>query len=139
MLTLTAEIPSTTTAHAKGGKWARIEFTKSMRRKGCLAAAAAMRQLPKGTFPLPCVSITLWISFPDQKIRDNQNILVAFKGFVDGMVDAGMIKDDNNQVVVSIAARTLEFNSPRPGVTILVEPATAAPIIPKFKTKVKSK
>lgn len=121
-ISLTAEIPSTTTAHAKGGKWARIEW-----------------QLPKGTFPLPCVSITLWISFPDQKIRDNQNILVAFKGFVDGMVDAGMIKDDNNQVVVSIAARTLEFNSPRPGVTILVEPAAAAPIIPKLKAKKVSK
>ena len=135
MLTLFTEIPSTTTAHATRNSWARIEFTKSMRKKGCLAAAAAMRQLPKGTFPLSCVSITLWISYPNCQQRDNQNILVAFKGFIDGMVDAGMIADDNNQVVVSIAARTLELNSPRPGVTVLIERAEAAPIVPKIKTK----
>lgn len=135
MLTMTTEIPSTKTAHATKQSWGRIKFTEAMRAKGGALAADKMRHFPKGTFPLPCVSITLWISYPNRQQRDNQNIIVAFKGFIDGMVDAGMIRDDNNQVLVQFAARTAEICSPNPRVLVHVVRDNPPQVFEKPKAK----
>lgn len=121
MFTLRTEIPCTKTAHATKQSWGRIKFAEAMRKKGSALASAAIRHYPKGTFPLPCVSVTLWIYYPNKIQRDNQNIIVAFKGFIDGMVDAGIIADDNNQVLVQFAARTAEIGSPNPCVLVHVQ------------------
>lgn len=69
----------------------------AMRRHAGNIAQAAVRA--HGPIPGP-VTLTITFDFPNQRRRDLDNIEV--KGLIDGIVDAGLVTDDNADTIVAV-------------------------------------
>ena len=83
------------------GHWAaRREATALYRRECFVAAKDALNRAAriKAPMPLPLpapVSATVTFWMPDRRRRDLDNLLAAMKPAWDGLVDAGLLADDN--------------------------------------------
>lgn len=59
---------------------------------------------------------------PDNRRRDVSNLFPSVKSAVDGLVDAGVIKDDNDKFVVALEMVRGEYNIPGGQLVIEVHP-----------------
>ena len=73
-------------------------------------ARAQCKGIPKG---LPRVKIKAIYYAPDNRRRDVSNLFPSCKAIIDGIVDAGVIKDDNDKYVVSMEMVRGEYNIPK--------------------------
>lgn len=76
---------------------------QAQRRKAVAAArnevhAMALAQRPRGK-PLARATVTVTFWVPDRRPRDKGNLIGAFKPYLDGLKDAGLIADDAWQVI----------------------------------------
>lgn len=68
------------------------------------AALQAMRDAGNGDdYPLARVRIRVVLIVPDRRRRDPDNVVASAKNLIDGLVDAGVIRDDSFAVVVDLA------------------------------------
>jgi crossover junction endodeoxyribonuclease RusA len=80
---------------------ARVDYHVLMREKAnyknnVYLLARNARQLAKGTFPLKSpVTVIVTFILPDRIKRDWDNALSSFKAGFDGIVEAGILADDN--------------------------------------------
>jgi len=86
-------------------------FALSGRRKKIRTAVALLAQNIEPV-ETPCV-IDFTFTWPNRLIRDSHNFEV--KGYLDGLVDAGVIPDDNDSVVLrtSIAGHVVRLKGSR--------------------------
>jgi crossover junction endodeoxyribonuclease RusA len=66
--------------------------------------------IPKG---MKQVKIRAIYYAPDNRRRDVSNLFPSVKAAVDGLVDAGVIKDDNDKYVVALEMVRGEYNIPK--------------------------
>ena len=98
--------------HAKGSPWPKIIATKKTREEAVLVGAAA-RNVAEGSlkdyepyFTKVKVSLTLYADTALARARmcyvprDIQNLIAAVKPHIDGLKDAGWIKDDDKKAII---------------------------------------
>lgn len=78
------------TSNARG-HWAKRSGT--IRNLRTLGRAEAVRQLQG--LRLDRARIEMWLTFPDHRRRDVGNLAPTAKALVDGLVDAGLLPDDD--------------------------------------------
>lgn len=74
---------------------AKAKKTAHWREVGHVAGMAALRN---GLLvPMERAHLTAWFSWPDARRRDVGNLAPTIKGLVDGLVDAGVLPDDDDK------------------------------------------
>jgi Holliday junction resolvase RusA-like endonuclease len=68
---------------------------------------------------LTCVKIQAIFHPPDNRRRDTANIYPSVKSVIDGVVDAGVIPDDNDKYVLSVEMARGE-NVPRGQLELII-------------------
>lgn len=71
----------------------RSKITEQLRSEAC-KAARALPFMPFGKVRIRCI-----FRAPDNRRRDVSNLFPSFKAIIDGLVDAGVIKDDHDGIV----------------------------------------
>jgi crossover junction endodeoxyribonuclease RusA len=79
--------------NAPSNPYAKTQLTNEIREKAGWAAKAAMREHRIG--PQQHISAQLHYQPGDARTRDTDNLIASQKPAVDGLVDAGLIPDDN--------------------------------------------
>ena len=75
---------------------AKAQETAAYRRQAGWLARMAMVAKEPGTFPLtPPVTATVTFTLKNRRRRDLDNLLASIKAVWDGIVDAGLLKDDD--------------------------------------------
>ncbi len=82
-------------------------------------ARGLCKDVPKGLLK---VKIRAVYYAPDNRRRDVSNLFPSVKAAVDGLVDAGVIKDDNDKFVVALEMVRGEYNVPRGQLVIEIFP-----------------
>ncbi len=106
-LTLSAADIPWRSGNARGSWHERHAHTSAAR---LVAAHAAKRALEHSPAPACPVSITVTYHAPDLRLRDPEGCAQTVKPCIDGLVDAGVLPDDNWKYVDSITYRII----PRP-------------------------
>ena len=100
MITLTIEVPRALLINAND----RIHWREKARRTAVLrtiAYHATNRQTCNGTTHTRC-TLTVTVTYPPlARRRDASNLAPTVKGLLDGIVDAGLLPDDNDRVIVA--------------------------------------
>jgi hypothetical protein len=93
MLTIELPLPCKELhAHAKGNRWSKSKATKASRELACAIGLQALGRLRKCKEPM---EIEYRFFVPDDRVRDEVNLLQACKPYIDGLCDCGVIyKDD---------------------------------------------
>jgi len=73
--------------------------TKVLRLTGKLNAES------QGLKPMTRVHLHVFVGWPDRRRRDVPNLWPTIKALVDGIVDAGILPDDNDDVVTALTFR----------------------------------
>lgn len=76
---------------SKGGRFAKMAATKKYREQAKDATLAACIE----TAPWKLASVTATFFFKDKRRRDQDNALAMLKAAYDGIVDSGLIVDDD--------------------------------------------
>jgi crossover junction endodeoxyribonuclease RusA len=82
------------------------------------AARAQCKDIPR----LGKVKIRAVYYAPDNRRRDVSNLFPSVKAAVDGIVDAGVLKDDNDKYVVALEMVRGEYNIPKGQLMIEILP-----------------
>jgi len=97
MTTLTIEVPRALLISAND----RMHWREKARRTAALrlmGRIAAWRR----RHPIPPVTLTVTVTYPPlARRRDASNLAPTVKGLLDGIVDAGLLPDDNDRVIVA--------------------------------------
>lgn len=119
-VTITLPLPSSDLhAHAKGVHWgAKAKATKEAR---TLARETVEAYCPR-PFGWEVATIRYRFYFPDETRRDALNFAQGCKGYVDGLVDAGLIRGDHWRVL-GVEAMACEVDRERPRVELVIERA----------------
>lgn len=96
---------------------ARVHHMKKARivreyREDCAWAAMALRRNGKQPSVAPPVRAVVTFVVPDRRRRDEQNCLQMLKPAFDGLVDAGVLVDDNHEVF-SVERTSFEVGEPK--------------------------
>jgi crossover junction endodeoxyribonuclease RusA len=89
----------------------RDHWRKSAGKTATIRSVA--RGLAKGFPRLGRVKIRAVYYAPDNRRRDVSNLFPSVKSAVDGIVDAGVLKDDNDKFVVALEIVRGEYNIPK--------------------------
>jgi len=88
----------TSNQQRRAGHWSKYyAIIRNIRRE--TNQRACKQRIPKN---LPKVKIKAIYHPPDNRRRDPDAIAPSLKAAIDGIVDSGVIKDDNNKIVTSI-------------------------------------
>jgi len=104
-------------AHAKGGWRAKVGATKELRQLAWSLALEACEQLEE---PWPAASVEYRFCVPDLRRRDAANMIQATKPAIDGLVDAGLIPDDDWRHLGTKAV-IVELDRENPRVELMLE------------------
>ncbi|QJD53372.1 RusA-like resolvase [Arthrobacter phage StevieBAY] len=74
-----------------------------------MAAGAALRA---DVEPLSWARIVYWVRWPDNRKRETSNLQPTAKAIVDGLVDAGLLPDDRDEMLDGPDARRIYPNGP---------------------------
>jgi len=100
MTTLTIEIPRALLISAND----RMHWREKARRTAILrhvGHATVKTQTCGGAIPTP-VTLTVAVTYPPlARRRDASNLAPTVKGLLDGIVDAGLLPDDNDRIIVA--------------------------------------
>lgn len=83
------------TSNQRLDRWTKAEHTRDLRALARTEAAA--QALPRG---LHRVRIIAHLTYPDHRRRDANNAHPTTKALIDGLVDYGLIPDDNDRHLV---------------------------------------
>jgi Holliday junction resolvase RusA-like endonuclease len=83
-------------AHNKGHWRSKVAAIKAIRRSVAIVIQQAEGFKPK---PWPFARLTITFMVPDRRRRDTLNMMQSLKPVIDGVVDAGLIADDNWQTL----------------------------------------
>ena len=120
-ITITLPLPDyKMSGHAKGNWWSKAELTKRMRRDANVEALhqtqGKMKMSGKAT-----VSLVFYLRTKGR--RDLLNMATGCKAYIDGIVDAGIITDDDWKVLsVGTIRAELDREHPRVDITITEAP-----------------
>lgn len=84
-------------AHNKGHWRSKVKATSSSREEARMLALAEMG--PDWNGPFSAALLLIYLEPPSRHKRDIPNVTHALKPAVDGMVDAGVVIDDNMDVI----------------------------------------
>lgn len=83
------------------GHWSKGNTDRqALRRAGALLARS--KGIPRG---LPHIHTRLHYTPPDNRRRDEDNLIATAKPLWDGLVDAGIVQDDNSQFMTKYMPR----------------------------------
>jgi hypothetical protein len=95
MTTLTIEVPRALLISAND----RLNWYEKARRTAWLRTLGRARILAAHPWP---VTLTVTVTYPPlARRRDASNLAPTVKGLLDGIVDAGLLPDDNDRVIVA--------------------------------------
>ena len=95
MTTLTIEVPRALLINANE----RLFWREKARRTKGLRLVSRSRLLAAHPWP---VTLTVTVTYPPlARRRDASNLAPTVKGLLDGIVDAGLLPDDNDRVIVA--------------------------------------
>ena len=77
---------------SRGGRINKAKQAKQCRK----LSKEAIEELMLDTTPWPCVSVVYDWYFTIKRDRDDDNYIAACKAYRDGIVDAGLVLDDNS-------------------------------------------
>jgi crossover junction endodeoxyribonuclease RusA len=99
----------------------RVHWSKRAKVSSLIRTTARglCKDIPKGLLK---VKIRAVYYAPDNRRRDVSNLFPSVKAAVDGLVDAGVIKDDNDKFVVALEMVRGEYNVPRGQLVIEIFP-----------------
>lgn len=112
-LTMTVGRANLLTANGREHRMRVASATKTLRQTASLVAQAA-RATAFGR-----AHVTVWVSWPDRRRRDVLNLAPTIKACIDGMTDAGLWVDDDDQHLVGPDFRVTRELSGMPGVVRL--------------------
>jgi Holliday junction resolvase RusA-like endonuclease len=122
MNNLTITIPQLPSASLKpgfrGGWWLIRKAKVNDTEMAYVYALIAYRERKKFSIPLKKVKADVTFVFREKRRRDLDNWIGRLKGFWDGIVQAGIIEDDNIEVVTSISVK-FEIDKTRGPLTII--------------------
>lgn len=75
---------------------------QALRARGAAVARAAQPSMPR----FDKATVVVYMLFPDRRRRDIQNYHKTLKALIDGMVDAGLLPDDDSQHLFGFDVRT---------------------------------
>ena len=97
MTALTIEIPRALLISAND----RMHWREKARRTATLRVLAETAVHPRAHQSTP-VTLTVTVTYPPlARRRDASNLAPTVKGMLDGIVDAGLLPDDNDRVIVA--------------------------------------
>ncbi len=80
--------------------WGTLATDKATYKNAVYTIARNKRQLTSSTFPLKApVTVVLTFVLPDKRRRDWDNALASFKTGLDGIVEAGLLRDDSMEEI----------------------------------------
>ena len=100
-----------------GGRMAKAQAIKSYRQNAWLATLAHVAE--GHVSPMQSAQVTLTFHLPDQRRRDIGNLEASMKPAYDGLVDAGLIVDDDYLHLRHLPS-TIEIDKGNPRVEITV-------------------
>ena len=111
---------------ARSLHWSAHHRAAAQYRRDCFLIAydqmALFRPWGRSFFPLtPPITATVTFQMPNRRRRDLDNLLAAMKPAWDGLVDAGLLADDNADQL-TITLKPPQYGGPA-GVRLLLEPA----------------
>lgn len=99
-------VPSNSNAQSQ---WARFKTAKERKHFRSLAAGIALDAMIAAQWePLPFTIITARHVSPYRRRRDPLGLAERLKGIVDGLVDAGVLPDDDENHIEVILARSIK-------------------------------
>ncbi len=87
-------------------------YARSSRVRSIREVAAATARLTRAPH-LTRARITITIAFPDRRRRDTHNLMPTAKAIVDGLVDAGLLPDDDHRHLVGPHLEAADDLSPK--------------------------
>lgn len=113
-LALTVHATNLLTANQRLHHMARARITKVLRQ------TAALNVRSQGIEPMTRAHLTVHVTWPDKRRRDVHNIVPTIKALIDGVVDAGVLPDDDDKHLTGPDLRVTGETSGLRGVTRLV-------------------
>ena len=117
-LTITLPLPPMELWQNYRGHWARSHRVKASHRDGAMLrarAAIGRANPPKWT----AATADFAFYWPNKRRRDPLNAVAAMKAAVDGLVDAGVLADDDKLMP---GATTFEVDKKNPRVVVVIRP-----------------
>ena len=105
-----------------GGRMAKAQAIKSYRQNAWLATLASIAERSE-FHQIQAAQVTLVFYLPDKRRRDIGNLEASMKPAYDGLVDAGLIVDDD-YLHLEHAQSTIEIDKGNPRVEITVTRVT---------------
>lgn len=117
---LTLELPfppKELSPNSRPNRWEKARTVRQYREDcGWAGTVQYRRYVSKKGTPLPTLTppVTATVTFvvPDRRRRDEQNFLQMLKPAFDGLVDAGVLQDDNHEVF-KVVATHFEVGEPK--------------------------
>ena len=116
-------LPPSPNATRRDTHWtARARVDRLWRSEGRLGGLTAIGKGKPPRWQKVMLSITFFL--PDKRRRDPSNLVGSegVKGLIDGLVDAGIIVDDNTNVIVEYGPFQFTYRKGQPGTRITVVP-----------------
>ncbi len=102
-----------------GGRFMKASSIKRHRK----IAREAIRDAEIETMPWGCVSVDVRIFYRTNRTRDEDNAMGSLKSYYDGIVDSGLVADDDkSNMVRTIPELLLDDKSPRVEMTLMRMP-----------------
>ncbi len=93
-LVLRLPLPPKELSPNAGKKWNVHKINRITQKAQSDTIAYVREQMPRGV-PLEQATVTMTFVVPDRRDRDKDNFIAAAKPYLDGLVKAGVIMDDN--------------------------------------------
>ena len=101
MLRIVLPLPPKELSPNAGKKWPVGMINRITQKAQSDTIALVREQIPRGV-PLEQATVTVTFVVPDQRDRDKDNLVAASKPYMDGLVKAGVIIDDNWKVIRAV-------------------------------------
>jgi Holliday junction resolvase RusA-like endonuclease len=102
----------------RGGWWLVRKAKKHDTEMGYVYALIAYRERKNFPLPLKRVIAEVTFVFKQQRRRDLDNWSGRLKGYWDGIVQAGIVADDNSEIITSLSVK-FEIDKARAPLTII--------------------
>jgi len=122
-ITITLPLPDgSTSGHAKGHWRGKAQATKRMRHEANIRTRFAVFEGNASEWQAKRAKVSLAFYLATNRRRDVLNLANGCKPYIDGIVDAGIIPDDDWKVL-SVGAITCELDRDNPRVDITITEA----------------
>lgn len=100
---------------------ARVHWATRARRVKNIRTAAHMVCQRFAFEPLPPVTCEVEVTWPDRRRRDTHNLQPSVKAAIDGIVDAGLLKDDSDEHLKALTFTASQDTHRKPGIACFLK------------------